>query len=1284
MAFVFYDVESLDNVFTVVTYHPKNDKLQDGKQNTSKLKVFYLDDDDLMGQNLVKDEKDPTKMVHMPQFLGTGTKKRPNPKFWSKEAMDKRTMENPVYETSIDAETGNIGWKTNGPMARPIAQSIISANPILATNEMQPLEIEIFDLRTPLGAYTFAREFLYRPDPTDLKSSKDGRAMREIRYTGNDSEVMDYTPEKWVVCDTDKKFDENPDDYPYILGYNSYNYDTSIIAYVFSRLFHLTNLSDEEILEGRGSKHGPAPIDLTEDAPGLSRTLTARDIRRVNDLMFTDEFRKSMPDVLRHIPQDPTAPGWEERVRREAANKLAQNKRFWGNQTYASLLREAMLTTGRHLDVARLNEKQSRVALKRLLGMMGYQILESSRLSGDKSHLDNLEDFLDLIAYNVSDVVYLASLFDDPVYRSQFELKSNMIKTYPELVFPYANPNNPMETATDGSKHAIVNRGMTLDRRLYADSSSQQLASRALCPSGALVDAPKVSLFYPHELSCKDGIKRRDILDESKEFFYTDVLPRIEANDPDEAARAKADFDHVYDAYRKLTEHNFDSGKTLGDTLEIDNTATSIVADFPTEFKNVPSTDEIVAYVRDKASHLAPNATTVDKIVAALSTIAPAKTDNPANPDDVKVQVRSALSRDANAQLSIAQVAVGLPYNIFYYDGEGKRTSCFATFSTGGVHGAEVALAAFEKDAGAHLAYNKNLAYLQESFGADDEGARKLRASVKTATTPISKLADGSDAEFPDHRDDHLVKEFLTNITLAGATWAKPKRAEIFETKEGGSNKLRDAYSWTSAAYVNHEDFSSYYPSLLRMMRVFYNDSLGYDRYGEIYADKERLGHLMKATDDADLRYRLGLDRAGVKLTLNTASGAGDAKFDNPVRMNNNIIAMRVIGQLFTWRIGQAQSLYGAKVISTNTDGLYTKLDREENDRLLAIEAAKIGIQIDPEPMYLISKDSNNRIEFDIVPCDESEAPIVGFDDNGDPIRATCDPRRGLTDKDGNPVPEGTPVKFKVLSVAGATLACREGTSPARSLAHSAATDWALSEYLMRSFARHGYRQSALAQPFDTALGEQIIKELHALGDSGELSDQVHGLTMFQNVIASNPASFTFTYTNTLSPDQLSLLSHLDHDEDASSFVTYDYYDNYGDLDTTMQHYNRIFVMKDPTDETTHLYDAVARVVPAATAASRKRKGLRQADARSKAARMVMEANSVNVTLLTSESAYEKRDIISRKHPGTEPSWNVLVENHDLWRLSKERIRQIYDNLDLGVYLDLLADAFASNWQNRI
>ena len=216
----------------------------------------------------------------------------------------------------------------------------------------------------------------------------------------------------------------------------------------------------------------------------------------------------------------------------------------------------------------------------------------------------------------------------------------------------------------------------------------------------------------------------------------------------------------------------------------------------------------------------------------------------------------------------------------------------------------------------------------------------------------------------------------------------------LFKTDEKGKTKINPKYVYTSADETNHEDFTSYYPNLLRMLEAFYNDGLGYDRYGEIFNKKSEYGKLMKDTSlPKEKREEYATSRSGVKLILNSASGAGDTAYNSAIVMNNQIISMRIIGQLFSWRIGQAQAIQGAKITSTNTDGLYSVLEPTLNNKILEKESESIHVDIEPEPLYLISKDSNNRIECNI----ETE---------------------------------------EIYSASGGSLACQNGPDPTKSLAH--------------------------------------------------------------------------------------------------------------------------------------------------------------------------------------------------------------------------------------------------------
>ena len=386
---------------------------------------------------------------------------------------------------------------------------------------------------------------------------------------------------------------------------------------------------------------------------------------------------------------------------------------------------------------------------------------------------------------------------------------------------------------------------------------------------------------------------------------------------------------------------------------------------------------------------------------------------------------------------------------------------------------------------------------------------------------------------------------------------------------------------------------------MLRMLSAFWNDSLGVDRYGEIFDDKQRYGKLMKDKTKSEAeRDFYSVKRNGTKLILNSASGAGDTNFKSPIQMNNRIISMRIIGQLFTWRIGQAQTLKGAAIPSTNTDGLYSVMEETVNNLILAKESADIGVEIEPEPIYLISKDTNNRLEMD-------------------------------------------PDDGKIVSASGGSLACRKDTDPTKALPHPAIIDWALSEYLV--VAALGYKDLAIDRPFDETIGRNILMS------AKDKFEPAHLLRMFQNVLASSPGSMNYIFGLT---------------------------DDAPDAPIIMQHYNRVFVVKDHTPGAIHLMAANGKVITASMKAKRLREGER-AQQNDPMALSVLLANGVKTTDIP-----RGKEAVVKSVTNIRPTWNMLVENRSLMTMSDARRQEILDCIDYDKYLLMLKNAYEDNWRN--
>lgn len=869
----------------------------------------------------------------------------------------------------------------------------------------------------------------------------------------------------------------------YLMGYNSFNYDTTMLALYINEAFWVAN------------------EQLRFNPP------SAQTMREHNNNLFTPAYKERMPSYLQR-----------------------NNKTGSGYSNRENVIRTNMIRSGRYIDVALLNEKMQKVGLKRVLGMLGYQILESDKLSNEPATLKTIDELADLIAYNVSDVVNLHELFMHDKYLSNFELKKELLKTYPELIYEkkpdsYAPDIDPTKVRKD---------------RLYIDSSSAKLAARSLCPYGILNDIETVSFMYPHEQKAKEfGIPRVNVLDECRKFFYN-----LYPNRPD----LQAEFDRIYFYYKNNIE-----GRNFNDS------------------------NEYAEYWREQ------------------------------RPDKMPLP--------AHSTSEIEKCNLTLPY----YTADGKPSRCYVVFGTGGIHGAEYNRDLYETDMAAY----QQIKQLHETVRNQYSDPRMLKQKQ-----PGQKKS----WNFEYNGTTYKASDFLkTGSTAEKAEWKNIEKKEnkLFRPDTKGSFKLNKRYTYTSIADSNHEDFTSYYPMMLIMLMAFWNDGLGYDRYAEIFDNKQKYGKLMKADGiSAEEKEHYDTLRNGTKLILNSASGGADTTFFTPIRMNNQILSMRIIGQLFTWRIGQAQTYAGADIISTNTDGLYSVFEAEENARILAREAADIHVGIEPEFCRLVSKDSNNRLEIN--------------------------------------------EKGKIISASGGSLACYKGPNPTKSLAHAAIVDYALCEYLRNADHIHA-DDTFISQPFDYDKGRVIL-----YNSQFSFPNKVDYLKMFQTIIASSTGSQTYIFgeTDNLQGYKANICE--------IPFNTGLFNAACASLDINiMSHYNRIFFVKKEFRTVFgkpiyHLSNAAARVITAAQKLTRQKNN-----------QIPVQHDPYALAILDKFGLHESDIPVGKEAKLTKVSgigldWNVYIENRSLFELSNEEIQLLINNLDMEKYLILIGESFNKNWSNAL
>lgn len=972
--------------------------------------------------------------------------------------------------------------------------------------------------------------FVDRPDAKRTMRSHDLRSWRANQHLAtifglsdadsvNDPDgISSYGPWLRPVCDTDPGYDPIHL-HPYLAGYNSYNYDTTMLAVYFM----------ESLVDLARAVHENRP----QDAPGMFRPTTAAFMRQHNDRLFSSDFRNYMPRYLTD-GAIAGAKGWNAPV-----NKI----------------RQAFLHSGRHIDIAMLNEVQRRIGLKRLLGGQGRQILESDNLGSHNAAISTVEDLYELLAYNVSDVVGLAQLAQHPTYASSFDLKKSLLDEYPETIYQ----------AVRGTHRPNINPKAVRRDRLAPDSTSAKFVGKILSPYGKLTDIPVVSFLYPSQAVADErGIERRNVLEDCRDFFHEHVT--------DEKARAQ--FEEVYLYYKSIEGRNFNDSSEYNETY-----------------------------------------------------------DSTANPPHVLKAIPKR------------------PNNIPYFNADGSPSTCFATFSTGGIHGAEANVSAYMADLtkwqewqdfmGAVQAVSPDPLTIRLDRQMDvtmpDGTVRSVAyGEVLTSKSTIKALKERSERIAALGPDPDPAQVALVEADYKGVGWKPgPKVPTLFESSTNGSTKLQQKYTYTSAGPVINEDFTSYYPNMLRNMSAFYNPDLGEDRYAKILADKDRYGVMMKDASLSDNeRERLKVLRNGTKLILNSASGAGDTTFGNsPIRVNNQIVSMRIIGQLFSWRIGQAQTLAGARIVSTNTDGLYSVLDEETNNRVLAEQQALINVEIEPEPLIIVSKDSNNRLEM-------------------------------LPPKPGQEMWEA-----QIIGGSGGTLACHQGPRPDKALAHPAVLDWALARYLR--YAVGGYVPAwrttpiSIDEPLDRPLALSLMLEAR------DQEDAVLAARLFQNMIAASNGKITIPFAADPVPQPLGTGTPEDVEEIRNP--------------RPLQHHNRVFYVHHGKPDAVSLRSAGAWVVNPATKLNRQRSGL-TSTMDDDIALGILEANGF--TRLSSKASQgftllpPDQDIAVRRINSIDPSWPALVINEDLHCMGEDELRDLLGCLDLEIYVNLLADTYEKNWMN--
>ena len=826
--------------------------------------------------------------------------------------------------------------------------------------------------------------------------------------------------------------------------------------------------------------------------------------------------------------------------------KLDIYKRDYNSRAYR--IYQGMVRSGRFVDMMFLNDSASMryAPLKQIFALRGYQIRESDRLSGDRAYSETFQDLVLLHVYNLTDTFYEDEVInDDTPYRNDRPTYyKGTFETKQALLFEYKDIVYQVDPQTN---EPIVDKNYV-----------KQKVKGSTTPDRSFIDMTSanhsVNLLAPNE-PLKD-IRTLDFMFPAQS--YLDRNPDLNLKSID-----------ILDAIKKQMEKMFSNQPHVLKEFQP-------IYDYFRSFegKNFNNSEQ---YKRDWGDEISPSYFVL--------------------PDELQ-------------PLSIYDIPTPPQMFMHYYFKNGEPSGSICVFGLGGIHGQELNKWLYSASRRALSRQQTLFNKAKEAFGSD---AVALRQSAHK-NPYLPQNSENKKEWVTIDGQEFRYQTFLKNLPIAKSEWKElPEVNWHTVSKAGGRERYEISKKWkfTSVGWMNHEDFSSYYPSILRLMDTFYNMITKQDRLGELYDLKESLGQMIKEAKkkgDSALMAMFGVKREGTKLGLNSPTGkAGTMTGENNIRTNNGIAKMRIIGQLFSFIIGQMQAYEGARIPSTNTDGLFTIMREELNNTILEDASTRtfnIGIKIEPERAFVISKDTNNRVEFT---SDDYETS-------------------------------------KVIASGGASTGAYFGVPLTKSIDHPALIDWLLVEYM--KYKTMVDKDLLLVQPFDRDLAYKLIdKAKDTFTHPGEL------LHRLQHIISSKNNSMTTNFYYFLrKPDST----------------------NPTDI-INIQKQNRIYYVK-------YGVEVDKRISPNGA------NYLRQASLRvptGKNPSHDLPAIQVLRHHGVTEVDYNGKYAMSPKISGYDPNSLALQFNEDLWHLDPEVEQNLIGAIDWDVYMNLLADAYAT-WQNEI
>lgn len=1072
-----------------------------------------------------------------------------------------------------------------------------------------------------------------------------------------------------ILYDTDDDYNANKNGLR--IGYNSQNYDQTLIAHYIGDI--MGEVIRDQVKNPKNVKNSFYQAVINQNSGG------------VNGGDFGD------PETLTIV---------NSQMFKEANNGGYMNN-ILQYRSAGSAIYRAWKRSNRFVDVSDMNPKH--ISLKRCAMALGYKIEESASNRNPTANLQSLKEIADVIAYNVNDVYVTMKIFESPTYNNRFLQNKQLLKEFPYLIYQQ-DPNS-----TKSKLEYIADQNHIRRDRLTVNSTSAKFVENVIAPydNTKIKDNPTLNLIYPGPEVINRYLKANDLPElfhgkpRNMLDYIQDLLNRDLKDVPNDVAKqVQAQYQKIKSYYQGFIGKNFNEemdptnkNNNLSQT-ELDqyqDTKDCTDKDLAIRKQAIADTYYMLSKMNPEAFKKLTNverpanfeATANNLIVSFNAIIAKhgyqkfAKIKIKSRKNDRVVQFGDIVVPNAQKSEIIRlkhtkptpyrrvtsfksmKGSVIVPYitpNGTYKDRHGVELRSYIVVSVGGAHGVEVQYSPYHHD---YQLYQDNIKQLNKTIEWFNQLSNDDFKKIYQKDRPddwnitVTNLAQAITQMYPDKPLTHIKRKELPfdndytfgDLMTKSSSRKKPKLRSYKEPQLFKDSKVKENYAYTSSNASNHEDFDSYYPSLISNLEIFLNAD-GKDVFTEnLYHPRLLLKKIAKGkitTKEDGTPYTedevasASLRQLSMKLLINSASGAGDATFSSKIKCNNKMLAMRIIGQLFCWYIGQSLSLHDARVPSTNTDGLYTmNIEQELNNQIVERCAKELLLGIGPEYLPLfVSKDANNRLE-------RSKYAVVA-------------------------------------SARGGALTSWKGPSTDNSIDHPAIVDYILAQYLARV-------DDAVNKPFNKQAAIKFFKEFITNPPKFAKTDY-DTLRFFQFPIVSNPKTARFAYSVDLNE-----LAKAD--------------ENHGITPKILNPTNRIFLAKKSASDITIKMTSLGTIKPAAIKQRLKERAQTMTISSEPifrdiinvdfVARDVMEANldqqSFNKLYNSpydpkaTETDKKPRDITTMKISNLKENQPVIIYNEDLHDISHQDFKKmILKKLDFNAYLDIMKSKFENQWQNNI